>query len=88
MTTAQRAQLVRLASQIRDGDTVTCTGTAGRGPATTMRRLARERARAACAVLAAANPGLRTRVQVAWSARESGGTAAARQVRIAISPRG
>jgi alpha-tubulin suppressor-like RCC1 family protein len=85
VTTTQRAQLVRLASQVRDGDTVTCTGTAGSGPATTMRRLARERARAACAVLAEANPGLRTRVLVAWSAQEVRASAEARQVRITVA---
>jgi len=84
----QRAQLARLASSLRDGDGVTCTGTAGTGPASIMRRLARERARAACAVLAAANPRVRTTVRVTWSPRGASGDAAARQVQIAVAPIG
>jgi hypothetical protein len=67
---------------------VTCTGAAGTGPASIMRRLARERARAACAVLAAANPRVRTTVRVAWSPRGLSGDAAARQVQIAVGPIG
>ncbi len=88
LSAPQRAQLVRLATSLRDGDRVTCTGAAGTGPASIMRRLARERARAACSVLAAANPRVRTTVRVAWSPRATGGDAAARQVQITVAPSG
>lgn len=88
LSAPQRTQLERLATTLRDGDRVTCTGAAGTGPASIMRRLARERARAACAVLAAANPRVRTTVRVAWSPRGASGDAAARQVQIAVAPIG
>jgi len=88
LSAPQRAQLERLATSLRDGDRVTCTGAAGTGPASIMRRLASERARAACAVLAAANPRVRTTVRVAWSPRATGGDAAARQVQITVAPSG
>jgi len=88
LSAPQRTQLERLATTLRDGDRVTCTGAAGTGPASIMRRLARERARAACAVLAAANPRVRTTVRVAWSARGLSGDTAARQVQIAVAPSG
>jgi alpha-tubulin suppressor-like RCC1 family protein len=88
LSAPQRAQLERLATSLRDGDRVTCTGAAGTGPASIMSRLARERARAACSVLAAANPRVRTTVRVAWSPRATGGDAAARQVQITVAPSG
>ena len=88
LSASQRTQLERLATSLRDGDRVTCTGAAGTGPASVMRRLARERARAACAVLAAANPQIRTTVRVAWSPRGSSAGAASRQVQIAVAPSG
>jgi len=88
LSAPQRAQLERLATSLRDGDRVTCTGAAGTGPASIMRRLARERARAACSVLAAANPRVRTTVRVAWSPRGASGDAAARQVQITVAPSG